>query len=207
MNKTKRMSFAIVLMVLSVLTLGLFTGFTNKTVRAEENTQITEVKKEVQKLVDKAKDRTNFVVVDANEITKEELAKHETTKKVVTKAASETVIKVADEAKAVIDKADATLEQVNAEKTKLETAIAAFEKTIQKGTQIAAIVILCIAIIVPAIMALVKKITTKKEEQKAASEMNETMKEETPVVEEAKAEEIPTKAEETAKEEVKVETK
>lgn len=220
MNKTKRMSFAIVLMVLSVLTLGLFTGFTNKTVRAEENTQITEVKKEVQKLVDKAKDRTNFVVVDANEITKEELAKHETTKKVVTKAASETVIKVADEAKAVIDKADATLEQVNAEKTKLETAIAAFEKTIQKGTkapktqktplkgtQIAAIVILCIGIIVPAIMALVKKITTKKEEQKAASEMNETMKEETPVVEEAKAEEIPTKAEETAKEEVKEETK
>ena len=56
-------------------------------------------------------------------------------------------------------------------------------------------------------MALVKKITTKKEEQKAASEMNETMKEETPVVEEAKAEEIPTKAEETAKEEVKEETK
>ena len=171
-------------------------------------------------LVDKAKDRTNFVVVDANEITKEELAKHETTKKVVTKAVSETVIKVADEAKAVIDKADATLEQVNAEKTKLETAIAAFEKNIQmgtkpikaqkpalKGTQIAAIVILCIAIIVPAIMALVKKITTKKEEQKAASEMNETMKEETTVVEEAKAEEIPTKAEETAKEEVKEETK
>lgn len=211
MNKTKKLSLVLALFVLSILSLGLLFGFTSK-VNAEEKAKTKKelLTEEIAK-ANKAKDGVEKLDVPADKFD-EELKKKESTKKFALKVNFETFEAAIKTASDVEKKEGATDDEYTNATTALTAAITTFNsqvkqgsaapKTQLKGTQIAAIVILCIAIIVPAIMALVKKITTKQEEKKAAQEINEAIKSD---INEEPVKEKDETTEAVAKEEVKEE--